>query len=68
MDVGPSPYFVTKNMMVIEEVVRGLRFDINNVFRGLKVVFKLPGIDLYNSARLWVYKTMEGGSLTVDIF
>ena len=39
MDVGPSPYFATKNMMVIEEVVRGLRFDMNNAFRWLKVVF-----------------------------
>lgn len=68
MVFGPSPYFVTNNMMLIDEVVRRLRFDNKHVFRWPEVVFNLPGVDLYNPARLWIYNVREDGTLAVDIF
>ena len=42
MGFGPSPYFVTKDMMVIEEAVRGLRSDVKKVFRWLNFFLNLP--------------------------
>ena len=68
MGFGPSPYFVTKDMMVIEEAVRGLRSDEKNVFRWLKVVLNLPGMNSYDPSRPWVYRVRSDGSLTADIF
>ena len=68
MGFGPSPYFVTKDMMVIEEALRGLRSDVKNVFRWLKVVLNLPGMKSYDSSRPWVYRVRSDGSLTADIF
>ena len=33
MDFAPSPYFITKDMLIIEEVVQDNRIDVDNVFR-----------------------------------
>ena len=68
MGFEPSPYFVTKNMMVIEEAVRGLRSDVKNVFHWLKVFFNLPGTKSYDPSRPWVYRVRTDGRLAVDIF
>ena len=48
MGFGPSPNFVTKNMMVIEEAIRGLRFDVKCLCRWLKVVFNLSCMKSYD--------------------
>ena len=68
MGFRPSPYFATKDMIVIEETVRGLRSDTKNMFRWSIVVFNLPGMIYYNPLRSWVYHVREDRSLTVDIF
>ena len=51
MGFSPSPYFVSKDMLVIEEVVRGSRFDLHNIFRGEKVMLNLPCTENYNPAQ-----------------
>ena len=51
MGFGPSPYQVTKEMLVVEKRVRGATLDHDNVFRWYKVIFNLLGIDKYDSSR-----------------
>ena len=48
MGFSPSSYFVSKDMLVIEEAVRGSRFDLNNVFRWATVILKLPCTENHN--------------------
>jgi len=68
MGFGPSPYFVTKDMIAIVEAVRGLKSDIENIFRWLEVALNLPGMMSYDPSRSWVYRVREDGSLSADIF
>ena len=51
MGFGPSLYQVTKEMLVVEERVRGASLDHDNVFRWYKVIFNLLGINKYDSSR-----------------
>ena len=45
MGFGPSPYLVTKDMMVVEERARGTRLDPTHIFRWCKVILNLPGME-----------------------
>ena len=56
MGFGPLSYLVTKDMLVVEERVRGARLDPENMFRWYKVVLNLPGMKKYDISRPWVYK------------
>ena len=47
MGFGHSSYLVTKDMLVVEERVRGARLDPENIFRWHKVTLNLPGMDKY---------------------
>ena len=68
MGFSPSPYFVSKDMLVIEEAVIGSRFDLHNIFRWANVILNLPCTENYNPARPWVYKVRSDGSLAADIY
>ena len=68
MGFGPSPYLVTKDMLVVEEGVRGVRLDPENVFRWHTVTLNLPGMDKYESSRTWVYKVRYDGTMAADLF
>lgn len=53
---------------MIEEVVRGSRFDEGNMFRCTKVMLNLLEMESYDPARFWIYKVRVDGSLAADIF
>ena len=55
-------------MLVIEEVVRDSRFDEGNMFRCIEVMLNLLEMELYDSARYWIYKVRVDGSLVAEIF
>ena len=46
-----SPYLVTKDILVVEERVRGARLYSDNVFRWLKVTLSLPVMDKYEPSK-----------------
>ena len=66
MGFAPSPYSVTKDMLIVEKLVRGDKWDDDNVFSWVKVMFNLPGFDLYDPP--WVYKVREDGLIATDAF
>ena len=68
MGFGPSPYLVTKDMLVVEERVRGSRWDSENVFRWHSVTMNLPGMSKYNPSKPWVYKVRQDGTMAADLF
>ena len=68
MGFAPSPYFVTKDMLIVEKLVRGDRWDGDNVFRWVNVVLNLPGLDRYDPSLPWVYKVREDGLIAADAF
>ena len=63
----PSPYFMTNDMMIIEEAVRGLRSDVK-LFSLVKSSIHLPGMKSYDPSRPWMYRAREDGSLAADVF
>ena len=68
MGFSPSPYFVTKDMLIVERAVRGDRCDEDNVFRWVNVVLNLHGLDRYDPNLPWVYKVREDGAIPTDSF
>ena len=48
MGFSPSPYFVTKDMLIVEKAVRGVSWDGDNVFKWVNVVLNFPDLDLYD--------------------
>ena len=68
MGFGPSPYLVTKDMLVVEERVMGERLDSENIFRWHKVTLNLPGMDEYDPSKPWVCKVRQDGTIAADLF
>lgn len=68
MSFFPSSYFLTKDMLVIEEVIRESCFDKYNVFRLNHVVLNLPGMSSYDQSRPLVFKVKVDGSIAVDLY
>ena len=68
MGVGPLPYQVTNDMLVVEETVRSSCLDIENVFRQNKVILNLPGMDKYDTSKPWVYEVRQDGKMVADLF
>ena len=68
MGFSPSPYFVIKNMLVIEDVIRGYGFDEHNIFQWDHVVLNLFGMLGYNPSSRWVFKVSLDGSIAVDLY
>ena len=68
MGFSPSPYFVSKDMLVIEEAVSGSRFDLHNVLRWANIILNLSCTGNFNPARPWVYKVRSDDSIAADIY
>ena len=68
MVFSPSPYFVTKDMLIVEKAVRGDRWDGDNIFKWVNAVLNLPGLDLYDPSLPWVFKVREDGAIAADAF
>ena len=64
---GLSLFLVTTDILIVEDRVRGLRLDLENVFRWDKVILILPGMEDYNPSRPWVFKVRKDGTLVADI-
>ena len=64
----PSPHLVIKNMLIIEDRVRGALFNPKNVFRWNKVILNLPGMADYDSSKPWAFKVRKDKTLAADLF
>ena len=62
-----SPYQAVKCLHLAEEVVRGDRKNLNNVFRWDRARMNLPAAPGYNPALPWVSKVKDNPDGTVDI-
>ena len=56
MGISPSPYLVTKDLMKLEQIIRGDRNALENIFGWTKVILNFPGSSLYDPSIPWVYK------------
>ena len=68
MGLYPCPYFTTKDMLVVDKIIRGDRKCVTNIFGWIKVVLNLPGGTSYDPTRSWVYKMREDVKITADFF
>ena len=68
MGLAPSPYFVTKDMLVVKMMTKGSNIDSSNVNRWAAVRLNLPGMDIYDQTLPWVFKYRKDGSIAADIF
>ena len=55
MGYSASPYFVTKDMIIIEKSARGDILEPSKFSRWELVKLNLPEIYVYNPSRPWVY-------------
>ena len=44
----PSPYFVTKDMIIVENIIKGCRLDLKNVYCWKEVILDLPRMESYD--------------------
>ena len=76
MGFKSSPYNSVKMALVVEEVVKGNRFDVardaegreSNPFQWNSVRLNLPGSRRYDPTFTWVAKLREDGQIACDIF
>ena len=67
MGFSPSPYCVTKYILVVEKMMRGDILEVKHIFRWWKVILNLPGLEKYNPRLPWVYKARADGSIAADV-
>ena len=68
MGFSPSPYLVTKDLMVVEQMIRGNRRSQVNIFCWKKIILNLPGSISYDSSMPWVYKKGWNNKIAADLF
>ena len=68
MGFSPSPYLLTKDLMVVQQIIRGDRRASNNIFGWKKVILNLPGAHCYNSSMPWVYNVTRDNEIAADLF
>ena len=68
MGFTPSPYFVTKAIVVVDMMTKGSHSDSSNVYRWVAVGLHLPRIDNYDPTLPWIFKYREDGSIAADIY
>jgi hypothetical protein len=66
MGLGPSPCQTCQGMMWSLEIIFGDRHDPDNVFRYDRVMLNLPGGEVYDLSRPWVYKARVDGVIAAD--
>ena len=67
MGFSPSPYCVTKDILVVEKMMRGDILEVKHIFRWWKVILNLPGLEKYDPRLPWVYKARADGSIAADV-
>ena len=55
MGFGLASYFVLKDMLVVEMIIKGNRREKKNVFRWSEVVLNLLWMKNYDPTRPWMY-------------
>lgn len=55
MGFGLASYFVLKDMLVVEMIIKGNRWEKKNVFRWSEVVLNLLWMKNYDPTRPWMY-------------
>ena len=68
MGFSPSPYLVTKDLMVVEQMIRGDRRVRGNVFGWKKVLLNFPGSNTYDPSMPWVYKVDWDSKIAADLY
>ena len=72
MSFSPSPYLVTKDLMVVEQIIQGNRRARKNIFGWKKIILNLPGSSTgtssYDPSMPWVYKLGWNIKVAVDLF
>ena len=63
-----SPYLVTKDLMVMEQMIRGNRRSWRNIFGWKNVILNLPGTNSYDPSIPWVYKVGWDSEISVDLY
>ena len=68
MGFFPSLYLVTKNLMVVDQTIRGDRRSRGNIFRWKKIILNLPGTNSHDSSMPWVYKVGWDSEIAGDLY
>ena len=68
MGLTDSPYHVCQAVPWAKCIAIGDRLDSNNPFAWDKVVLNLPGTEIYDFHRTWVFKQTVDGLLAADLF
>ena len=68
MVYSPLPYFVAKDLLIVEIITKCCRFDFEKVYQWKDVTLNLPGMINYDPTLPYVYKAGEDGSITADIY
>ena len=55
MGFGLASYFVLKDVLVVEMIIKGNRWEKKNVFRWSEVVLNLLWMKNYDPTRPWMY-------------
>lgn len=64
----PSPWFFTKDILIVGSINKDCRLDLENVYRWDAVKLNLPGMKSYKPTLPWVFKGREDGSIVVYLY
>lgn len=67
MGLRPSPYICVKGMLLAKEFIMGDPKDELNIFCYDHVLFNLPGMESFDSAKPWVSKRRADGTIAADV-
>ena len=68
MGFSPSPYNSIKMSLVVEEIIKGDRFDLKNPFQWEFVRLNLPGTRTYDPSKPWIVKVRGDGLSASELF
>jgi hypothetical protein len=68
MGFSPSPYNSVKMALVVEEIIKGDRFDPKNPFQWKFVRLNLPGTENYDPTKPWITKVRADGLSASELF
>ena len=68
MGFSPSPHNSVKMSLVVEEIIKGDRFDPKNPFQWELVRLNLPGSKSYDPSQPWIKKVRADGQSASELF
>ena len=68
MGFSPSPHNSVKMSLVVEEIIKGDRFDPRNPFQWELVRLNLPGSKSYDPTQPWIKKVRADGQSASELF